>query len=65
MGAWGEVKADGAKALKKPGEEVTLEVEKRFGRPNALVTVLSRYSGGVVGSLTGPEMPAWAISRES
>lgn len=56
--AWGEVKVEGAKALKKPGEEVTLEVEKRAGRPKALETVVSRYSGGVVGSLTGPEMPA-------
>ena len=56
---------EGAKALKKPGDEVTLEVENRPGRDTALETGVSRYSGGVVGSLTGPCSPALARSRAS
>lgn len=68
MGAWvelgfdcavdGEVICEGEKILKIPGEEVTLEVEKRGGCERTEGKPWSRYSGGVVGSLTGPERPA-------
>lgn len=61
----GEVTEEGEKMLKMPGEEVTLEVEKRVGREKAAGKPTSRCSGGVVGSLTGPERPAWARSRAS
>lgn len=54
-----------AKTLKKPGDEVTLDVEKRVGREKAPGKPFSRYSGGVVGSLTGPDMPAFARSLAS
>lgn len=43
--------------LKMPGEDVTLDVEKRDGREKADGNPASRCSGGVVGSLTGPESP--------
>lgn len=60
----GEVACEGANTLKKPGDEVTLEVENLVGREKPGKPE-SPYSGGVVGSLTGPEMPAFARSRAS
>lgn len=48
---------EGEKMLKMPGEDVTLDVEKRDGREKADGNPASRCSGGVVGSLTGPESP--------
>lgn len=62
----GEVTWDeGAKTLKKPGDVVTLEVENLVGREKAPEKPASRCSGGVVGSLTGPDTPALASSRAS
>jgi hypothetical protein len=53
----GDVICEGEKILKIPGEEVTLEAEKR-GWESTEGKPWSRYSGGVVSSLTGPERPA-------
>jgi len=51
---WGEAswEPDRAGRLKRPGGEVKLEVEYRFGRENIVGKPedVSRYSGGVVGS---------------
>lgn len=63
--AWGDVSCEeGAKTEKNPGDDVTLEVENLPGRDTE-DTVASTCSGGVVGSLTGPERPALARSRAS
>ena len=44
-----------ARVVAMPGGEAMLEIEKRFGREKAEGKPLSRYSGGVVGSLWWPE----------
>lgn len=63
--AGGEVMlCEGANTLNNPAEVVTLEVEKRVGREKAVGKPASRlFSGGVVGSLTGPAMPTLARLR--